>query len=110
MEQTNNQGNRAGDDVPWAAVSTMILGPLLGVADTAATLTSGWLRVPALIAALVLTAQGVLDYKAATTKVVAQPVYEITEAPVGVVATRGKPMIVGAPGAAVHREAPAATS
>jgi hypothetical protein len=38
-----------------------VLGALLGIADTSASGGSAWLRVPALIAALLLVAQGLLD-------------------------------------------------
>jgi uncharacterized membrane protein len=44
-------------------VVTVVLGALLGAADLNAPEVSGWLRVPALIAALILVAQGLLDFE-----------------------------------------------
>jgi hypothetical protein len=44
-------------------VVVMIFGAMLGLVDQTATETSGWLRVPALIAALLLVAQAILDFQ-----------------------------------------------
>jgi hypothetical protein len=43
-------------------VLTVVLGALLGAENLNAPEASGWLRVPALIAALILVAQGLLDF------------------------------------------------
>ncbi len=51
-------------DVWWLVpFLLMALGAALGVQDIASPQASGWLRVPALIAALLLVAQGLLDYE-----------------------------------------------
>ena len=42
---------------------TVVLGALLGAENLNAPEASGWLRVPALIAALILVAQGLLDFE-----------------------------------------------
>ncbi len=44
-------------------VVVMFFGAMLGLVDQTATETSGWLRVPALIAALLLVAQAILDFQ-----------------------------------------------
>ena len=44
-------------------VLTVVLGALLGAENLNAPEASGWLRVPALIAALILVAQGLLDFE-----------------------------------------------
>jgi len=44
-------------------VVVMCFGAILGLVDQTATETSGWLRVPALIAALLLVAQAILDFQ-----------------------------------------------
>ena len=42
---------------------TVVLGALLGAENLDAPEASGWLRVPALIAALILVAQGLVDFE-----------------------------------------------
>ena len=42
---------------------TVVLGALLGAENLNAPEASGWLRVPALIAALILVAQGLVDFE-----------------------------------------------
>jgi hypothetical protein len=52
-------GPARGDQMKWVLpVLLMALGVLLGLSDQSATGTSGGLRVPALVAALLLVAQG----------------------------------------------------
>ncbi len=41
-------------------IVVMVLGVVLGLVDQRATTASGWLRVPALVAALILVAQAIL--------------------------------------------------
>jgi hypothetical protein len=42
---------------------SVLLGALLGLENLSAPEASGWLRVPALLAALILVAQGLLDFE-----------------------------------------------
>src|SRR5918912_4565734 len=42
---------------------SVLLGALLGLADLNSPNANGWLRVPALLAALILVAQGLLDFE-----------------------------------------------
>lgn len=88
-------------------VIVMAFGALLGLMDQTATETSGWLRVPALIAALLLVATAISDFQAKRLEwVTAETVVDAGSGKV--VAVIEPAGAVEAPGAAMHRSRPVA--
>lgn len=98
--------NRAAGHIQPVVV--MAFGAYLGLVNQAATGTSGWLRVPALIAALILVAQSIHEVqqlRSTHTVSVRHDVAEMDAGPGAEVVTV-VPMEVHAPGRAVHRDVP----
>lgn len=91
-------------------VVVMAFGAYLGLVNQGATDTSGWLRVPALLAAFILVAQGILGVQQhRATGVIAMPEEPKDEmqAPSAEVVVREVPSAdVDAPGKARHRDVP----
>jgi hypothetical protein len=90
-------------------IVVMAFGAYLGLVNQAATGTSAWLRVPALLAALILVAQGILGVQQhRATGIIAEPHQqdiEVDATSAEVVAW--SPKELQAPGRAQHRDAPA---
>ncbi len=89
-------------------IVVMAFGGYLGLVNQAATDTSAWLRVPALLAALILVAQGILGVQQQrSTGIIAEPRHQDIE----VDATASEvvswsPHELETPGKARHRDAP----
>ncbi len=86
----------------------MSFGAYLGLVNQAATDTSGWLRVPALLAALILVAQAIHEVQQLRTPSRSGAGREVAEVhtPPGTDVVTVVPMEIQAPGKAVHRDGP----
>jgi hypothetical protein len=80
-----------------------VLGAALGLADISAPEASGWLRVPALIAALLLAAQGLLDLENARRAKATHTPAPLPAVPAAGAAPPPTPE-VDSPGRAAHRD------
>lgn len=91
-------------------IVVMAFGAYLGLVNQAATGTSGWLRVPALLAALILVAQGILGVQQhRASGVIMEPEHrdiEVQETSTDVVHQNRARGDVDAPGRAQHRDVP----
>lgn len=89
-------------------VVVMAFGALLGLMDQAATETSGLLRVPALIAALILVATAISDFQAKRQEWITADDLSEAAAAGKVVAVLDAGGALDTPGRAVHRSRPVA--
>lgn len=88
-------------------VAVMALGAYLGLVNQAATGTSGWLRVPALIASLILVAQAIHEVQQLRSAHGPGARQDQTDVePTGTDLVAYNPGELEAPGRAVHRDAP----
>lgn len=89
-------------------IVVMVLGVVLGLVDQRATTASGWLRVPALVAALILVAQAILTIENRRRVVVDLREEEIVTESTEIVTVQQ--VTLANPGMAVYKGAPASSS
>ncbi len=89
-------------------IVVMVLGVVLGLVDQRATTASGWLRVPALVAALILVAQAILTIENRRRVVVDLREDDIVTESTEIVTVQQ--VTLANPGMAVYKGAPASSS